>query len=97
MSEETFKTDVEQTITIYERATGRVATRTRKMIGKHGEIAALSRLMINTDLQQGFKVLCKRGQLDNSFESVVIRFQHLFGTDTIQAARWRLAHLNELL
>lgn len=97
MSEASFKEEIEETITIYERAIGRVATRTRKMIGKHGEIEALSRLMINSDLQQGFRVLCERGQLDNTFESVVIRFQHLFGTDTIQAARWRLAHPNALL
>lgn len=97
MLDASFKEEVEQTITIYERAICHVTTRTRKMIGKYGEIEALSRLMINTDIQPGFNVLRDRNQLDKTFESVVIRFQHLFGTNTIQAAQWRLAHPNELL
>jgi hypothetical protein len=67
------------------------------MIAEHGEIEALSRLMVSPDLQQGFKVLRDRKQLDKTFEAVVVRFQHLFGRDTIEAAKWRLANPYELL
>jgi hypothetical protein len=37
--------------------------------------------MVSPDLQQGFKVLRDREQLDKTFEVVVVRFQHLFGHD----------------
>jgi hypothetical protein len=47
--------------------------------------------------QQGFKVLRDRKQLDNTFEAVVMCFQHLFGSDAIEAAKWRLAHPYDLL
>ena len=64
------------------------------MIEQHGEIDALSRLMISADLQQGFKALRDSHQLDKTFESIVVRFQHLFSSDVIEAAKWRLAHPN---
>jgi hypothetical protein len=67
------------------------------MIAQHGEIEALSRLMVSPDLQQGFKVLRDRKQLDKTFEAVVVRFQQLFGPDAFEAAQWRLAHPYDLL
>ncbi len=97
MSEVVFKEEVEQVIKRYEREIGHAATRTRRMIGRWGEIEALSRLMVSADLQQGFKVLRDRDQLDKTFEALVIRFQHLFEPDAVQAAQWRLAHPYELL
>jgi hypothetical protein len=96
MSEAAFLEEVESAIQLYEKAICHAATRTRNMIEQHGEIEALSRLMVSADLQQGFKVLRDRDQLDKTFESVVVRFQHLFGSDAVQAARWRLAHPHEL-
>lgn len=87
-----FKTEVERASKLYEREIGHAATRTRLMIERYGEIEALSRLMVSADLQQGFKVLRDRDQLDKAFEAVVIRFQHLFDPDAVQAAQWRLAH-----
>jgi len=53
--------------------------------------------MVSPDLQQGFKVLRDREQLDKTFEAVVVRFQDLFGRDAIEAAKWRLAHPYNLL
>ncbi len=97
MSEVVFKEEVEQVIKLYEREIGHAATRTRRMIDRWGEIEALSRLMVSADLQQGFKVLRDRDQLDKTFEALVIRFQHLFEPDAVQAAQWRLAHPYELL
>ncbi len=97
MSGASFKEEVEHTIRLYEREIGHVATRTWPMIVKHGEVEALSRLMVSADLQLGFKVLRDRNQLDNTFEALVVRFQHLFKPDVVQAAQWRLAHAYELL
>ena len=97
MSEAAFLEEVEHTIELYEKAIGYAATRTRQMIEQYGEIDALSRLMVSADLQQGFKVLRDSHQLDKTFEAIVVRFQHLFGSDAIQAAQWRLAHPYELL
>ncbi len=97
MSEAAFKQEVDQAIRFYEKEIGHAATRTRQMIDKHGEIDALSRLMVSADLQQGFKVLRDRDQLDKTFEAVVIRFKHLFKPDAVQAAQWRLANPYELL
>ncbi len=92
-----FEEEVEQTIEIYERENGHVATRTRPMIERYGEIEALSRLMVNADLQPGFKVLRDRRKLDKTFEAVVVRFSHLFKHDIVQAAQWRLDHSDDLL
>ena len=97
MSEAAFREEVEHAIKLYERAIGHAATRTRPMIDKYGEVEALSRLMVSADLQQGFKVLRDRDQLDKTFEALVVRFQHLFKPDVVQAAQWRLAHPYELL
>jgi len=97
MSEAAFEEEVKHAILLHERAIGHTATRTWPMIAKYGEVGALSRLMVSADLQQGFKVLRDRGQLDKTFEALVLRFQHLFKPDVVQAAQWRLAHPYELL
>ncbi len=94
MSEASFREEVEHTIKLYEREIGHAATRTRPMIDKYGEVEALSRLMVSADLQQGFKVLRDRNQLNNTFEALVVRFQHSFKPPT---AQWQLAHAYELL
>ncbi len=96
MSEAAFREEVEHTILLYERGIGHAATRTWPMIARYGEVEALSRLMVSADLQQGFKALRDRNQLDKTFEALVIRFQHLFKSDVVQAAKWRLAHPYEL-
>jgi hypothetical protein len=52
--------------------------------------------VVNADLQQGFKVLRDHGRLDKTFEALVIKFQHLFKPEVVQAAKWRLENPNEL-
>jgi len=52
MDETAFRAAVAHAIAVYERAIGHVATRTRNMIETHGEVEALSRLMVSPDLQQ---------------------------------------------
>jgi hypothetical protein len=97
MSDDSFEYQVERAISLYEQANRHSATRTREMIAIHGEIEALSRLMVSADLQQGFKVLRDTKQLDKTFEAVVVRFKHLFKRGAIEAAQWRLANPYKLL
>ena len=92
MSEAKLKEEVERMIELYEEAIGRPATRTRQMIEQYGEVEALSRLMITADLQQGFKELRDRDQLDRTLEALVVRFRQSFRPDAVEAARWRLAN-----
>ena len=97
MTDEEFRAEVERAILLYEEANSHVANRTRRMIAERGEVDALSRLMVTPDLQQGFKVLRDSGQLDLTFESVVVRFHHLFSPEVVEAAQWRLKHPYDLL
>lgn len=92
-----FRDEVEKAIVLYEQINRHYASRTRKMIEEHGEIEALSRLMVSADLQRGFEALRDAGQLDKTFESLVVQFQHLFRPDIVEAAQWRLKHPHQLL
>ena len=97
MSETMFRVEVRRAVELYEQANQRPATRTRQMIAEHGEIEALSRLMLSPDLQQGFQVLRDSNRLDQTFEAVVVRFQELFTPEVVEAAQWRLDHPYDLL
>lgn len=97
MSNTAFKKKVEHSIKSYEKAIGRTATVSRRMVDEHGEIEALSRLVKSPNLQKGFKILRDHGQLDKTFEAVVVEFQHLFKPDALKAAKWRLANADKLL
>lgn len=88
--------EIKEVLEIYERVIGHSATRTWPMLEKYGEIEALSRLVVSADLQPGFKVLRDKDLLDKTFEAVVVRFQHLFKPEVVQAAEWRLAHASDL-
>jgi len=97
MDEAEFRAAVAHAVELYERAIRHAAGRTRNRIETHGEVEALSRLMVSPDLQQGFKVLRDSGQLDQTFEAVVVRFRHFFRDDVVQAAQWRLHNPHSLL
>jgi hypothetical protein len=97
VDEAAFRAEVAHAIELYERAIRHAATRTRTMIEMHGEVEALSRLMISPDLQQGFRVLRDRKQLDQTFEAVVVRYRDLFTDEVVQAAQWRLDNPHSLL
>jgi hypothetical protein len=88
---------IEGAIVIYEQAIGQYASRTRNMIAQYGHVSALSRLMVSADLQQGFRVLRDRNQLDQTFEAIVVAYPHLFDKDAVEAAEWRLANPHSLL
>jgi hypothetical protein len=97
MAEDEFRKDVERAIILYEDAIGHAASRTRPRMTGHREIEALSRLMVTADLQQGFKALRDSNQLDKTFESVVVRYKHLFTPGVVEAAQWRLDNPYRLL
>ena len=92
-----FDNDVEVTIKLYEEVIGQFASRTRQMIEIHGKIEAISRLMVSSELQKGFKILRDKGLLDKTFESIVIKHKKLFKPDVLQAATWRLQNAYQLL
>ncbi len=96
MPEPSLAAEVKRVIEIYEFAIGRSAARTWQMIEMHGEVEALSRLVVSADLQKGFKVLRDSSQLENTFEAVVVRFQNQFKNDAVEAAQWRLDNANIL-
>lgn len=95
--EESFGQELDRTIEIYESLIGHVAGRTRAMIARYGAVEALSRLMVSGDLQQGFKVLRDQNMLEESFESLVIKFGIQFKPAIVIAAQWRLDNPHDLL
>ncbi len=97
MLEKEFLDDVEKAIALYESLSGHAATRTRPMIDNLGPVKALSSLMVSPDLQQGFRVLRDSNQLDKSFEAIVVRYEHHFKQEVVEAAKWRLDNPYKLL
>jgi hypothetical protein len=97
MDYQEFLKDIEYAISVYEAANGHAAIITREMIQTQGEIEALSRLMISGDLQQGFRVLRDTGQLNKTFESIVVKYKDFFTSEVVDAAKWRLENANNLL
>ncbi len=97
MSETAFHEEVDRAVELYEQVSGHSATRTWPMLEGLGYVEALSRLMVSGDLQKGFKALRDSKQIDKTFESVVVRYKHLFRVEIVQAAQWRLDHSYDLL
>lgn len=89
--------EIQNTIDIYEQIIGHTASRTRQMISSLGPIEALSKLVVSSNLQQGFRALRDQERLDLSFEAIVTRHPNLFNQKTIDVAQWRLDHKDQLL
>ena len=96
MTNPTFLTEVDGAIETYEDAIGNFASRTRMMIDELGAVEALSKLVQSPKLQTGFRVLRDRGELDKSFEAVVLRHSQLFKPPVVEAARWRIERAEDL-
>lgn len=96
MSEQALLRDVVDVIMFYEEAIGATASRTRQMVERDGAINALSKLVASAELQQGFRVLRDRDQLNHSFEALVGKYSCLFSNDVVEAARWRLENADKL-
>ena len=95
MTEE-LRQDIERCLAIYERVIGTYASRTRNMISDHGEIEAISRLMLSGEAQFGFKKLRKSGHENELFESIVLRHQNEFRPEVVEQAQWRLDNADSL-
>lgn len=97
LSKQSLLREIEETIKLYEETIGAAASRTRPMVEQYGPINALSKLVISPNLQQGFKALRDRGQLNRSFEALVVKYPHFFSNDAVEAAQWRLDNEGKLL
>ena len=95
MTEE-LRLEIVRCLAIYEDIIKADASRTRNMFSDYGEIEAISRLMNNGDAQVGFQKLRDSGNLNETFESVVVRFQSEFRPEVVAVARWRLDNANNL-
>jgi len=85
-----FINDVENTISIYIKAVGGFAPNTERILNNPDKIGSLSNLMRSGEEQKGFRILRDNGQLDKTFESLVIKYKQLFKNDIVIAAQWRL-------
>lgn len=88
---------VNHAIQAYENIVGEYASRTRQMLDRYGYVAALARIVQSPDLQSGFRALRDQGQLDLTFEAVVVRFPNEFNRQIVGAAQWRLDNADDLL
>jgi hypothetical protein len=89
---EIFDREVENAVSHYEKAIGRISSRTRQMLEHYGNERALSLLMGDADIQKGFKVLRDTNQLDKTFEAIIIRYKNRFAAERVEVAQWRLDH-----
>lgn len=62
---------------------------------EYGAVNAAKKLVISSDITTGLKKLKKRGRLDLAMESIMLKekFQSLFSSDELAAARWRLSSI----
>lgn len=91
MSDSTLDADIDAAIDAYERLIGYPATRTREMIARYHTVPALTRLVSDSKIQSGLKVLARHGKLELSFEAVILRHRAAFSKAAVDAAEWRLA------
>jgi len=62
---------------------------------EYGAVNTAKKLVISSDINSGLKKLKKSGRLDLAMESVMLneRYESLFTTDELAAARWRLSSI----
>ncbi len=67
-------------------------TRFTNMLDSIGARATAARLVVNGDMQTGFKELVDRGRPELTMESIMLQpeFASLFKPAELEAARWRL-------
>lgn len=83
--------EIQEAVDEYERLNRRPATATRAMMARYEAAELLSRLVRDSKIQQGLKVLAKADRLDLSFEAIVVRHKDYPALRRdVQAAEWRL-------
>ena len=66
------------------------ATVFRRMRRDHGTVGAIERLVIDGDIQSGFKALVKLGMRDWTIEAAVLKFPGRFSKSARECAEFRL-------
>lgn len=61
-----------------------------EMRKRHLTVNAISRLVISSDIQSGFKRLAALNLKEWTIEAAVVKFPHEFSPEVVQAAQWRL-------
>jgi hypothetical protein len=72
---------------------GKYPTVFNDMRRNQGTKAAITKLMRSGETQSGFKRLKALGLLDWSIEAAVLKFSEEFDQETVDAARYRLKHV----
>lgn len=66
------------------------ASRLRGMLKKHGPLQTAERMALDPKRSTGFDVLEDGGQLDMTFEAIILRYPNEFSEEALDAARARL-------
>jgi len=66
------------------------ATVFRRMRRDYGTVQAIERLVIDGDVQSGFKALLKLGMRDWTIEAAVLKFPDRFSKSAVECAEFRL-------
>lgn len=66
------------------------ANHTRRMLDRHGALAAAERMVLHRQPSKGFEVLEEAGLHELSFEAIIDRFPDEFSAPAVEAARARL-------
>lgn len=66
------------------------ASRTWQMIKKHGILPAVERAVNRSQETAGYTALLEMGLEDFAFESVVVRYPHLFSTEAVARCQERI-------
>jgi hypothetical protein len=90
VSEELLWREIHEAIEEYERLIGGYASYTHQMLERWGPKEAISKLMTDSKIQKGLRILAKADRLDLSFEAIVTRHPGEFPKGVVEAAEWRL-------
>jgi hypothetical protein len=80
---------IDETIRI-ARKHGYTPTAFITMRSQYTTVPAISKLVVSSEIQSGFKRLHELGLLDWSIEAAVLRFPDEFSREVHKAAEWRL-------
>jgi hypothetical protein len=62
----------------------------KRMREEYGTVDAISRLVVNGEIQSGFKKMSELGLIEYTIESAVLKFPNQFTKNVQKCAKWRL-------
>jgi hypothetical protein len=66
------------------------ASRTWPMLERHGIIGAVERVVARKEAAAGYNALVELGMQEYAFESVILRYPHLFSAEAVERSRARI-------